>query len=153
METIKEFFDKYGTDTTNNFQLEKYAEELKINNFHCIMRNELREIAVETNITPFTVMSIIINLHNSNQKGVHWSMIFVSKNNGYFFDSFGLPPPEEVIKFLKPLQNRLCSTFKLQEFDQKYCGIISLFVLYKLNKGLKFTDIILDIKKQLNFIS
>ena len=41
---FKEFMNIYGTNSTTNFQLTKYAKELKIKNFYCLMRNELEQI-------------------------------------------------------------------------------------------------------------
>ena len=138
------FFNKYGKNTTTNFELEHYAKELNISNFYCLMRNELKDLKI---LTP---MNIIINLHTSNQRGVHWSCIFIKdKDNAYFFDSYGLDPTKEVIEFLKPIKNRMCSTFKLQNENDSYCGILSLYVLYKLN-NTNFYNLIFSIKKELN---
>ena len=40
----------------------------------------------------------------------------------------------------------ISSTFKIQEYGTKYCGQMSLYVLYRLNQGDKFTDIVLSLK-------
>ncbi len=44
MLSIKEFLDRYGEDTTTNFQLLHYAKELGIKPFKVIMRNELYKL-------------------------------------------------------------------------------------------------------------
>ena len=139
---IKEFLDTYGTDTTNNFQLEKYAKDLKIPNFHVLMRDEL-----ETKLLQLNPLNIIINIHESNQKGAHWSLIHKNSSlkKAFFFDSYGLPPTEEVINFLKSIPDKIHSTFILQDFDDKYCGSLCLYILYRLNKNDMFQDIILEI--------
>ena len=37
---IDDFYKHFGRDTTTNFQLEKYAKELKFPNFYVCMRDE-----------------------------------------------------------------------------------------------------------------
>ena len=143
IKTLKDFFVKYGTSTTNNFQLERYAKELNIFNFHVLMRDELNPLLLDT-----LPLSIIINLHKSNQNGVHWSLIYVKNTReAFYFDSYGLPPTEETIKFLKSFKRRICSTFKLQGFEDRYCGVLCLYILFKLNNGCKFENLILDLVK------
>ena len=41
MLTLDEFIDRFGDDTTTNFQLIKWAEELGIKKFQYLMRDEL----------------------------------------------------------------------------------------------------------------
>ena len=40
---LKSFLEKYGTETSNNFQLLHWAKQLKIKNFHVLMRDEIKE--------------------------------------------------------------------------------------------------------------
>ena len=37
-----DFTKKYGVDTTTNFQLIKWAKELNIKHFYCLMRDEIK---------------------------------------------------------------------------------------------------------------
>ena len=41
---LKFFLEKYGTETSNNFQLLHWAKQLKIKNFHVFMRDEIKEM-------------------------------------------------------------------------------------------------------------
>ena len=41
---LKSFLEKYGTETSNNFQLLHWAKQLKIKNFHVLMRDEIKEM-------------------------------------------------------------------------------------------------------------
>jgi hypothetical protein len=41
MLTLDEFIDRFGDDTTTNFELREWAEELEIENFQFLMRDEL----------------------------------------------------------------------------------------------------------------
>ena len=40
---IKEFLNRYGVDTTTNFQLLHWAKQLGLKNFHVLMRDEIRD--------------------------------------------------------------------------------------------------------------
>ena len=53
--------------------------------------------------------NIIMNLEDNNGNGFHW--VCILSQDKYYFDSFGLPPPVEVIKFF---QNGVYQTFKVQ---------------------------------------
>ena len=135
--TWKEFKQRFGEDTTTNIQLLQIAKILKIPNFHYVMRDEMNLLPKEKK--PLYVMT---NIHTSKENGVHHSCFYWNDEN-FFFDSYGLDPPKEVIKFLGEV---ISSTFKIQENGTKYCGQMSLYVLYRLNQGDKFTDIVLSLK-------
>ena len=139
---IEEFFNKYGTDTTTNFQLIQYAKELKIPNFHYVMRDEMNLLSKDK-----LPLNVITNIHTSKENGVHHNCFYIGSKGNYFFDSYGLNPTKEVEKFI---QNGIGSNFKIQQSNTKYCGQLSLYVLYCLNKtDDSFEDIVLDIKKYL----
>ena len=143
MYTLKEFFDKFGTDTTNNIELMNYAKMLGIKNFHYVMRDEMK--LLPTNKFPLNVMT---NIHTSDQPGVHHNCFYVGKKDKYFFDSYGLAPTKEVEKFLGHGEH---STFKLQQDNTRYCGQLSLYFLYLMNHTDKsYRDIVLNIKQELN---
>ena len=63
--------------------------------------------------------------------------VFFNSQDKYYFDSFGLLPPVEVIKFL---QNGVSQTFQVQEFNSKCCGQLCLNVFFQLNKNKKIYD-------------
>ncbi len=151
----KEFTKKFGTSTTNNFQLRHYAKSLGIKNFKCLMRDELMALDHRSNELPVLdklPVSIIINLHESNQPGVHCSMIHAKDfSSACFFDSYGLPPTKEVKQFLTPFRNRYYSTFQLQKDNETFCGQMCLFVLYRLSKGKEFFNTVLDLTKCIEF--
>ena len=67
------------------------------------MRDEL------TNLSKYT-KNIIMNLEDNNGNGSHWVCIYNNQAK-YYFDSYGLPPPVEVMKFL---HNGAYQTFQVQ---------------------------------------
>ena len=93
---MEAFLDKYGKDTTTNFQLMKYAKELNIKPFYCIMRNELKNLKT-LNKNP---IYIICNYQTTNENGTHWIAMFKDLHHSYYFDSYGIQPFEEAIQFL-----------------------------------------------------
>ena len=140
---MDKFLNKYGVNSTNNFQLLHYAKQLKIPNFTILMRDEIK--SYKSNKLP---INIITNIHTSKENGVHWSAFHIDKNNNkYFFDSFGLPPTCEIINKFKSNENDhiLSSNFKIQKLGTSYCGQISLFVLNELNNNNKYESIILSL--------
>ena len=137
-----------------NLELLDLANDLKIPNFHCLMRDEILKI---DNIE--LPISIILNLEDSSKTGQHWTLLFVdsaklhetSSNNKekIYFSSFGDIMPVEVKQFMKKIDNRpiLTSDHQIQNFEETTCGLYSILILYLLNNGENFEDIILDLIK------
>ena len=142
---LNEFFNRFGTDTTNNFQLLHWGKQLGLKNFQVLMKDEIKNIDVKP------LMNIICNIENSFEDGAHWSCLHVSESpqsgcldKHFWFDSFGRPPDQEIInKFGKG--TILASNFKIQDFGMRYCGQLSLFVLYKLNQGVDYQKLVLSL--------
>ena len=81
----------------------------------------------------------IINLDSIKGPGTHYLCYYKDNDKRYVFDSFGLPPPEELIKYLgKPLHY---SSSEIQEKDQVICGHYCLYVLKSLSEGHSFQRI------------
>ena len=102
---IDKFLEKFGFDTTSNFDLEDFAEELGIPNFFVLMKDELKDLAPKANV------NVICNLHTTKQNGIHWSCF--STKHKVFFDSYGWPPLKEVDNIMP---HGTYSIFKLQDF-------------------------------------
>lgn len=122
---------------TTNTELELAAKKLKLRNFRGVyMRDELKFKALEKECG-------ILNLDSSKNDGTHWVAWFKDKNNKIYFDSFGVQPPLELIKYL--MSPILYNTFQIQQYDDTNCGEWCLYVLNELNKGRNYIDIILEI--------
>uniref|UniRef100_A0A1I7X7L0 ULP_PROTEASE domain-containing protein n=1 Tax=Heterorhabditis bacteriophora TaxID=37862 RepID=A0A1I7X7L0_HETBA len=75
------------------------------------------------------------------KQGTHWVCYKKIQEKSYYFDSFGLDPPEEIINYLKNngedkeikinVEDNIieCSTFQIQEFGAHNCGYHCLLVL------------------------
>ena len=143
---LKKFLNKYGTDTTNNFQLLHWGKQLKLKNFHVIMKDEIKHI---DNNKP--IINLITNIQNSNEPGAHWSAFHKDDNKNFknfkhfWYDSYGRPPDQEIItKFGKG--TIIASDDQNQQFGTTYCGQLALYFLYRINKGDNYKNIILELK-------
>ena len=142
MLTIKQFFKKYGVLSTTNFDLLKIAKELKIKNFYCCMKDELKDVS---NCKKLPIY-IVCNYQSTINKGTHWVALYKDIQNSYYFDSYGIDVIKEAIDFLG---HGIYNTFKIQKLGEEYCGQMALFVLYKLSKGYDFYDIVLEMYQEL----
>ena len=132
--------NKIPGTTLSNTDFQKYVKILKINNFRgCYMRDELKNLRCNT------VECGVLNLNLSNESGSHWTCWFKINRDKYYFNSFGLPPPKELVDYLgSPI---LYSTFQLQGMNDQNCGKWCLLILKNLNEGSDYINLILSLVK------
>lgn len=125
----------------SNLDIQEKCKELNINNFKGVfMRDELNNNKVTNN------ECLIINTDHSSNNGTHWTCLFIKNRICYYFDSYGLPPPLEVLKYSENYSaNRCYNSFEIQKSNQVICGHFCIFVLYKLNTGHNFHDILIEL--------
>ena len=129
---------KYGTSTTTNFDLLKIAEAEGITPFYVVMRDEVSSLPATGQVYAVT------NIHTSDERGVHWSALARTPGNNYFFDSYALPPTQEVKDFL---QHATYNTFTFQEPGTTECGQLCLFLLKELTLSKDPLETIFQIRK------
>ena len=134
---FKTFLEKYGSDTTTNFDLRDMCKQLKIK-CKIIMRDEIKNYLNADNI--------ILNLQTTKDKGSHW--VLCSKKYNIYFDSYGVSPVKEIGSYMS--SNYQYNTFQVQDSGTKICGQLCVFVLYKLINGEKFENIILKLYNESN---
>ena len=116
----------------SNFQLIDAAKKLNLQNFRGVfLRDELPE-------RPEVVECGIINLDNTI--GTHWCCWYKSMNGKFYFDSYGLSPPTELVRYLKSPVHY--NSERIQPDDEVFCGHLCLYVLKKIQDGLGFQDVI-----------
>ena len=82
----------------------------------------------------------ILNLDSSDGNGTHWVAWFKKNNKKYYFDSYGLQPPSELINYLKsPI---FYNTEQVQQADQVFCGHLCLYILKEMGSGRGLQEII-----------
>ena len=82
----------------------------------------------------------IVNLDKAGGAGTHWVAWYKNGNNKIYFDSYGIQPPKEIIKYLGKGINY--NTDQLQPRETVFCGHLCLFVLKELQEGEDFQVII-----------
>ena len=117
-----------------NFELMDAVKELKIPHFRGVfMRNDLPTRARNRECG-------ILNLDDVSGRGTHWVCWYKQAKHKYYFDSFGVQPPEELIKYLtSPI---FYNTEKIQRDNQVICGHLCLFVLHRLSRGENYQKVI-----------
>src|SRR6266853_4427226 len=112
MQSFKHFSGAHilKMDTLTNFDLIEYAKELKLKHFRGVfMKDELNKRIGKNECG-------IVNLQNSNQEGSHWTCYFKCGTEKYYFDSYGLEPPNQLLQYLKPTKNStplIISTYQI----------------------------------------
>ena len=109
---IKEFFYIFGTQTTTNHDLMRYAKMLKIKIFHVVMSDEVKEL-------PENNFSAILNIQLSSENGSHWVSSYQRDDETlYYFDSYGTPVQKQVIdKFLRSTKPEACKYIRTSDFE------------------------------------
>jgi hypothetical protein len=80
--------------------------------------------------------SYIVNLDHSSGGGTHWTAFIITKDLAIYYDSFGAPLPEAVLKFIKRYNNKnkiIYSSDQIQHKDSVYCGYFCVYWLYFFN--------------------
>jgi hypothetical protein len=113
---------------------------LDSNDLRAIMDTEPNFIGVfasnelPNRVPPNVTIKLIVNLDPKPLKGFHWTAIYRKQRRGYYFDTFGRPPPRRIRNWLS--QNCLRWAFNekiLQSPNDKVsCGYICVKFLKEL---------------------
>ena len=57
-------------------------------------------------------LNVIVNIHTSKERGVHWSALYINKDIVFFFDSYALVPTQEILDFLSQHSQRMRNTLE-----------------------------------------
>ena len=117
----------------SNIHIDTLVRALSIKNFKgCFMLDNLPGMKRGD--------TCIINLDNSHGHGTHWTALFHGGNMLLYFDSFGLPPPDELkLKYHLPVQ---FSTSQIQDLSSVACGWYALTFLDNISRGITFYDFV-----------
>ena len=86
----------------------------------------------------------ILNLDsNPMGPGTHWVLLYlVNKNTVFYFDSFGLPPPQRISYYSKIFKNRIRNIGQIQDIKSSSCGWYCIYVADRLIKGDSYLNIV-----------
>ena len=118
-----------------NFDLMKFAKELKIEDFRGVFMRDSLPKQVNTRECG------IVNFNTSKEPGTHWVCYFKDGNTRIYFDSFGQITLEEIQKYLKTKREYESekgviqrNTDIVQRVNTHVCGHLCLFVLASLTR-------------------
>ena len=84
----------------------------------------------------------ILNHDDLHGPGTHWTCWYKRRGLKVYFDSYGLPPPDEMVDYLRRYPEIRYNTDELQHRDDVVCGHFCLHVLKLLSEGWSFEDVI-----------
>ena len=118
----------------SNFELEDAVKKLKILYFRGVFlldtlprKPNKKECGID-------------NFDKSGGSGTHWAAWYKNGKTTIYFDSYGVQPPSEVIKYLG--RSIHYNTDQLQPRGEVFCGHLCLYVLKELSTGQRFQNIL-----------
>ena len=81
-----------------------------------------------------------VNFDKSDGPGTHWVAWYKNGKTKIYFDSYGVQPPLEVIKYLGGSTHY--NTDQVQPAGKVFCGHLCLYVLKELSEGRQFQNIL-----------
>ena len=118
----------------SNFDLEDAARKLKIPYFRGVFLLDTLPRK------PNKKECGIVNFDKSDGLGTHWVAWYKNGRTKIYFDSYGVQPPLEVIRYLRrPIHY---NTDQLQPAGEVFCGHLCLYVLKELSARHQFQDIL-----------
>lgn len=141
---------------SSGYQIEKYLNKSK-NKVPFIIRHKNN-----LNKSDWKYNSVgVINLQSSNAvgNGTHWTGYYIPaksiSDNVFYFDSYGAPPPEAVVKFLKngdPNKKIIYSDQQIQKLDSDTCGEFVMYFLTIMKNNIATRNDSMLKDKYLDFI-
>ena len=127
----------------SNFQLIDAAKKLNLKCFRGELRDELPK---KSRANEYGILNLDTRGHTSRvvrtegTGGTHWCCWYKMENMKFYFDSYGLPPPTELVNYLKgPVYY---NSERVQPDNTVFCGHLCLYVLKKMQDGLGFQEVI-----------
>ena len=118
----------------SNFELEDAARRLKIPSFRGVF---LLDTLLKK---PNKKECGIVNFNKSGGPGTHWVAWYKNGKTKIYFDSYGVQPPIEVVRYLG--KTIYYNTDQLQPAGQVFCGHLCVYVLKELNMGHEFQNVL-----------
>jgi hypothetical protein len=84
--------------------------------------------------------SIIINLDDSVGNGTHWTALYRDKEKLNYFDSFGMPAPQELIDMYSSRVKIVSNTHQFQPMRNTNCGAYAVYFIREMSKGTSVFD-------------
>ncbi|DAC81513.1 TPA_asm: adenain+ [Capsaspora MELD virus 1] len=91
-----------------------------------------------------------INMADDKDAGTHWVHVDNRFPNVFYFDSFGVDPPEEILAFMKKTKKKMeLNIRRIQDMRSVYCGYFCMYMVDEAGKDRDFIDILNDFSDDL----
>ena len=120
----------------SNYDLLQWCEYLNI---------PIKDVLSRDENTPHNHMQalFIYNLEPSYINGSHWVATYVKNGIVNYFDSFGMPPFQELVDHVKKKKLILLhQNNQIQNINTTTCGYFCLYFLNEMNKGTSYYDLL-----------
>lgn len=117
--------------TTTNVQLMNLAKKMSLP-LNAVIYKDLLDNE------PFQDGAYILNMQSSTDGGgTHWIGLYVKYPESYYFDSFGIVPPLEVINYCanNGIKKIIVSDKQIQRSQYGHCGQYTLAFLHAMHKS------------------
>ena len=106
----------------SNFDLIAICKSLKIPLVNVIAKDEIGKLT--------SLGNYVVNLENHNQGGSHWTALVMTAKTCLYMDSFGMPPPEQILQYLEKKYKKVnYNKIEIQDMDSTYCGYFCIAFL------------------------
>lgn len=129
--------------STSNFELIDICKKLNLKLNGVYTKDKIPN-QLEHGCYIINLQDLYDNNTGERNTGTHWTGLYIKKNDdkAFYFDSFGFPPPQIIIKILKK-QNIKCqySLKLIQNINSSTCGMYVIsFLLYLYKKNYTFEN-------------
>ena len=111
----------------SNLEIIDAAKKLSLYGFRGVFLRETRPKKAKLNECG------ILNLDSSSGDGTQWMMWSRKGKDKFYFDSFGVQPPSELIAYLK--SQIFYNSERVQQSGEVFCSHLCLFELKQLSLG------------------
>jgi hypothetical protein len=116
-----------NTELLDNLDLLYYAKKINIRLHNVLSKDLFSKVKPKEGC-------YIINLQNSTTgNGTHWTALILFKTTAIYFDSYGMPIPSVIKKFINRFERKitiLYSIDQIQTMESVNCGWYCIFFLY-----------------------
>jgi hypothetical protein len=127
--------DLFNEGKTSNYQLIEIAKQARIPLKKVLFKDQLAGVKPVAG-------AYIINMQDSTSgEGSHWVGLVLEPARGkkyyaWYFDGYGVDPPEEVLSFSKKYgaSNLFFSPYQVQAINTNFCGQYTMLWLYTMLK-------------------
>lgn len=93
-----------------------------------IMRDQIHDLKPNT--------KYILNLDTSLGSGTHWTSFYIVKNQLTYFDSFGMPPPQELVDYASKHKLSIkWNKIQYQDDQSTACGYFAMYAVKSMSDG------------------